>query len=373
MNPLISQVTAKTFVGDFGQAIESFALTLNGTVPAVTAADFRIEGAQKDISGKVPPCGVLDVEIEQNALTLLVDPFLFRTNFRVVGTGAAAELSFIKSDITSTITRTADDFEAHNENGVLFRLFRPTGTEPRPLVLFLHGGGESGNDNFFQMVGSLGAACLAERWPDAYIMAPQAPGTLMTPEEFNRLMKSANPFDMRVGKQPESVKGARGWNRDYLMRVCQVIRGMIADGLVDRRRVYVTGLSMGGGGTVRILSVDPDLFAAAAPVCPSMNGETFQILQNVRRTALWISAAYIDHQPGRHAYLFQAYQKLLEDGYTEVHMTIFTPEELAAYGIGCSSDLTMAELLGENHNCWALTYHNEHGILDWLISVVKED
>ena len=157
--------------------------------------------------------------------------------------------------------------------------FRPESIGPRPLVLFLHGGGECGNDNFYQMVGTMGAANLAERWPDAFIMAPQAPGGQLTPEEFARMMKSANPFNMSVGKSPDSGKGTRGWNRDYLMRVCQIIRGMIADGLVDRRRVYVTGLSMGGGGTVRILSVDPDLFAAAAPICPSMNGETFMILQ----------------------------------------------------------------------------------------------
>ncbi len=373
MNALIKHISVQTFVGDFGQAVESFTLSCNGPIPAITAADFRIEGAQKDISGKVPPAGVLEISTADTTVTLHADPFLYRTDFRITGSGAAEALSFTKGDIGEILTRTADDFEPHHENGVLYRLYRPDGAGPRPLVLFLHGGGECGDDNFFQMVGTMGAACLAERWPDAYIMAPQAPGSLMTPEELARLMKNANPFNMSVGKAPDSGKGARGWNRDYLLRVCQVIRGMIADGLVDRRRVYVTGLSMGGGGTVRILSVDPDLFAAAAPICPSMNGETFMILQNIRRTALWISAAYIDHQPGRHAYLFQAYQKLLEDGYTEVHLTIFTPDELAAYGIGCRSDLTQAELLGENHNCWALTYHNEHGILDWLISVVKED
>ena len=146
---------------------------------------------------------------------------------------------------------------------------------------------------------------------------------------------------------------------------------MVADGKVDERRIYVIGLSMGGAGTLRALSVDPGLFAAAAPICPSMNGETYAILNNIRSTPVWISAAYVDHQPSRHAYITRACQKLLAEGNVEAHLTIYTQEELAKYGIGCRSDLTMDELLAENHNCWTLTFHNEHGILDWLVSVVK--
>ena len=37
----------------------------------------------------------------------------------------------------------------------------------------------------------------------------------------------------------------------------------------------MTGLSMGGGGTIQAVSVAPDLFAAALPICPSMNGESY--------------------------------------------------------------------------------------------------
>jgi predicted peptidase len=217
----------------------------------------------------------------------------------------------------------------------------------------------------------MGAANLAERFPDMYIMAPQAPGDQLTAADFERLMKAGNPFDMRVGKTPDSGKGARGWNRDYLSKICKVIRGMISNGKVDPKRVYVTGMSMGGGGTLRILSVDPDLFTAAAPICPSMNGETYMILNNVTKTDLWLSTAYIDHQPARHVYLTRAYQKLLADGNIDVRLTIYTPEELAEYGIGCRSDLTYKELLAENHNSWTLTLHNEYGILGWLVSKVK--
>jgi len=371
MNEFIKQITAYTYIGDFGQTVYEFAMECTGNIPPVSAGDFKISGAQKDISGKVPPSDIIGIRKENNVIVIEADPFLYRTDFAVTGSGDAEKLSFSKGDITHMVTRTADDFAAHNEGGVLYRLYSPEVSGPRPLVLFLHGGGETGNDNFSQMVGTIGAASLAERWPDSYIMAPQAPGKQMTPEEFQEIMKTANPFDMINDKFPYSGKCTSGWNRDYLSKVCRIIRDMISDGRVDERRVYVIGLSMGGAGTLRALSVDPELFAAAAPICPSMNNETYNILNNIRNNALWISAAYIDHQPSRHAYLTRAYQKLLAEGKTEVNLTIYTPEELAKYGIGCRSDLTYTELLSENHNCWTLTLHNEHGILDWLISVIK--
>ena len=41
-----------------------------------------------------------------------------------------------------------DAFTAEQEGSVLYRLYRPEASVPRPLILFLHGVGESGNDNF---------------------------------------------------------------------------------------------------------------------------------------------------------------------------------------------------------------------------------
>src|SRR5690606_5267457 len=38
---------------------------------------------------------------------------------------------------------------------------------------------------------------------------------------------------------------------------------------IDEDRTYLTGLSMGGGGTLWIGLTRPDLWAAIAPVCPA--------------------------------------------------------------------------------------------------------
>ena len=84
-----------------------------------------------------------------------------------------------------------------------------------------------------------------------------------------------------------------------------------------------------------------------------------------------METAYMDHQPGRHAYLLEACEKLWREGRGDVEYTIFKPEELEAYGIGTTEGLTDKELYEENHNSWILVFHNERGILDWMISHQK--
>ena len=87
---------------------------------------------------------------------------------------------------------------------------------------------------------------------------------------------------------------------------------------------------------------------------------------------VWISTSYMDHQHGRHAYIHNACCKLWSEGRKDVKYTIYLPEELEKYGIGTSEDLTAKEMDAENHNSWILTLHNANGILDWMISHVKD-
>ncbi|MFW6043593.1 MAG: dienelactone hydrolase family protein, partial [Marinilabiliaceae bacterium] len=62
--------------------------------------------------------------------------------------------------------------------------------------------------------------------------------------------------------------------------VLEVIKKTRQDFNIDRNRIYLTGLSMGGGGTLFIGLSRPDLFAAIAPVCPAPPPGTFDLLEN---------------------------------------------------------------------------------------------
>ena len=368
----MTKFIAYTHIGDYGQAVDKIKLVPDKEVQ-IDEISLNIEGHYCDLSGKKLSEGILSIEKSQDGYELLMDPFLYRYDFKITGKIGRDEIVVTKENIDEVVVKGLDTFIPKEENGVIYRIYEPEATTPRPLVLFLHGGGECGEDNVLQLTGTIGALRLAEIWSDMYVMAPQAPGgSLSFLEVFEVMKKRGNPFRVDIGMTPFSLKGERGWNRDYLGRISDIIRKMIAEGKVDPKRVYVIGMSMGGAGTISMVSVAPDLFAAALPICPSMNGETYPQLLHWPKVPVWITTAYMDHQRGRHAYILNACNKLWGEGRKDVKYTIYLPEELEKYGIGNTEGLSLSELETENHNSWILTLHNANGILDWMISHVKE-
>lgn len=106
-----------------------------------------------------------------------------------------------------------------------------------PLIVFLHGAGESGSDLDKVKVhgppkliaaGSFDHPCI--------VVSPQCPG--------------------------------RGWNADM---VGALIDDICRQYRVDEERIYLTGLSMGGFGTWALAAARPERFAAIAPICGGGN------------------------------------------------------------------------------------------------------
>jgi poly(3-hydroxybutyrate) depolymerase len=108
--------------------------------------------------------------------------------------------------------------------------------KPWPLVLFLHGAGESGHE--LSKVKAHGPPKLVERkGPFPFILvSPQCPGRGWSPEVLNALLDS-----------------------------------LVKEYRVDKDRVYLTGLSMGGFGTWSLAAAHPEKFAAIAPICGGGN------------------------------------------------------------------------------------------------------
>ncbi len=102
-----------------------------------------------------------------------------------------------------------------------------------PLMLFLHGAGERGTNVW--LVAVHGPPKLVRSQPDF-------PFILVSPQ---------CPTDQR-------------WNPEALVKLLDQIE---ATQRVDKSRVYLTGLSMGGFGTWTLGIRHPDRFAAIAPIC----------------------------------------------------------------------------------------------------------
>lgn len=355
-------IQLNAWVGDSGLTADTFILEHHASVRPEDLS-FTVQTGfleKKDVA--LP---VQSVRSQDNTLYIQTEAFCPSNEFRLTGTGTASDISFGKSDVTLQIQDEAL-FEQKQDNHVLYRLYSPASAEARPLILFLHGGGECGTDNLAQLTGTLGAIHLAKLYPDMYVMAPQAPKGMIN-------SGSPMPNMNRQRFATSDMPGMEGWSRTLLGNICDLIRQMIAEGKVNARRVYVIGMSMGGGGTLRALSVGSDLFAAGAPICPTMTPDTYRILCGLTQTKLWISTAYIDHTLYRHKYIVDGIMALKDAGNREAHLTLYSPEELEAYGLATDPDMPLAAKFGANHASWILTLHNEHGILSWLTEQVRAD
>lgn len=374
----IMAYSANAFLGLTGQEISSFDIPWKKK--ALSKEEIHLEGPAVETehiaylkeSRGVAPGDILSVEAEGGVLHIETEPF---TN-RVPWTLCLGDKKLEKKDFV-VHTRTADEkFAKLQEGRVMYRLYSPeNASEPRPMILFLHGGGNGGyedgegaRDNEKQLMADYGPVNFAEDYPDIYVMAPMC---VEDRDMFKKMNMNAKFANSDFSKDPRY-----GWSRYYLGLVCDIIKRMIKEGKVDPKRVYVTGMSMGGAGTVRAMSVGSDLFAAAVPVCPSMTPETFSILKSIRRP-IWVTSAYIDHTLYRHKYLVDAVMNMRDNGNNNAHLTLFSPEDLEKYDISITPSLIKAENYGklfrQNHWSWVPTYKNEYGIMAWLLNQVKED
>ena len=361
---------AYAFIGYTGQEIERFEIPWDSEMPEKDRV--RMEGPAVDTdrirymkeTRGIGPGDVKDLELSDGLLKITIEPATTRADFTLV----VGEKSFDRADFVIH-TRTSDDkFERKEEGRVLYRLYTPDAEGPRPMILFLHGGGNGGyegeRDNNKHIVTDYGPVNFAEDYPDIYVMAPMA-------VEMRRDMRTFN-MNNRFKDSDKFNAPGYGWCREYLGQVCDIIRRMVKEGKVDGKRIYVTGMSMGGAGTIRAMSVGSDLFAACVPVCPTMTPETFAILRSMRRP-VWVASAYIDHTLYRHKYLVDAVMNMRDNGNNDAHLTLYAPEELEKYDIAITPNLPYPRLFSENHNSWTPTYKNEYGIMSWLLNQVRED
>jgi predicted peptidase len=150
----------------------------------------------------------------------------------------------------------AREWKAPDGTLIKFRWSIPEKTEPGktyPLVLFLHGSGERGSDNKSHIRHSVmriiqGGEKLNE---PCFLIAPQCPE-----DEWWA------PFDSKFTFLSDASKPNK-----LLDAIIVLTDEIMADNAIDRKRFYVTGLSMGGFATWDLLGRIPEKIAAAVPIC----------------------------------------------------------------------------------------------------------
>ena len=142
--------------------------------------------------------------------------------------------------------------------------------EMYPLVVFLHGAGERGDDNRIQVErpGQMDLIFADYESPiyDSIVIAPQCPAGhrwVNTPWEDGNY--SADDI-------PES---------DELKAVMKLIDECCREYNVDRDRIYIMGISMGGFGTWDMIMRHGERFACAMPVCGGGDPSYANKLKNI--------------------------------------------------------------------------------------------
>ncbi|QDT67389.1 esterase [Planctomycetes bacterium MalM25] len=148
-----------------------------------------------------------------------------------------------------------------------YRLLAPadaSDTDRRPLVLFLHGFGERGEENQRQLIhgGTLFASEAFRQRYGAYVVAPQC--TSRNHEGTDRPIVWPT---LTESKEKWRSAGLDAEISGPLRAVKRLVDHLLATQPIDPDRVYVTGLSMGGYGSWELAARYPDAWAAAAPIC----------------------------------------------------------------------------------------------------------
>lgn len=201
-----------------------------------------------------------------------------------------------------------------------YLLFLPKGYEAKgkkewPLMLFLHGAGERGND--LRKVAVHGPPKIVKNRPDFpfILVSPQCPADQV-------------------------------WSDEVLLGL---LDSVIAKHKVDTNRVYLTGLSMGGYGTWSLGVKYPERFAAIAPICGG--GETINVLLSSRSksAALKSLPIWAFHGAKDNVVKLEESQRMVSAlktaGVKEIELTVY-PEA--------------------NHDSWTETYANDK-LYDWFL------
>lgn len=228
----------------------------------------------------------------------------------------------------------------HQGQALPYRILYPEDydtTKTYPVVFFLHGAGERGDDNQKQLAHGSKLFLDKEnrRKHPAIVVFPQCPSdSYWSNVEIITNESGKREFYFRTEGDPTAA----------MQTLVHLVGHILKTESIDLNRVYLGGLSMGGMGTYELLRRQPDLFAAAFAICGGDHPVNTRYYQHV---PLWIFHGEKDDvvPPENSAILVNSLQELGADPKYK-----FYPDA--------------------NHNSWDPAFA-EPDLLSWLFSHTK--
>ncbi len=216
----------------------------------------------------------------------------------------------------------------------------------KPLVVWLHGQGEGGDDVTITLLGSKVTALAADDIQGilggAYVLVPQCP-TYWT----------VNAGDTsHFGMRPDGTS-------DFEEPLLALINGVVGGNEdIDADRIYIGGCSMGGYMTVLMAKNHPDLFAAAFPVCEFYEDRllTDDDIKALTDVPLWFAYCTADESVPPRYHSEATIERLREAGAGNLHASVF---EDVHDTTGEYTNKDGTPYIYNAHFVWIYVYNNE--------------
>ena len=223
-----------------------------------------------------------------------------------------------------------------------------------PLILWLHGMGEGGDDVYSPLLNSPAAKLADERIQSHFtkgcaVLIPVCPsGWLVTNEKDpmgNRLWvpvdikgtvkKAASPMTKLFGRfiysQDDYEEQAANKTYNTVSYYTDAVKTLVEDFIIchpeiDSSRVYVGGASAGGYMTVNMVLQCPDLFAAAFAVCEAYPDERISSAQIdlLANQNIWFAVALNDETVNPQKCTIATYERLKNAGAQNAHLCTYS-------------------------------------------------
>ncbi len=229
------------------------------------------------------------------------------------------------------------EFKASENNIMPYRILFPENydrTKKYPLVLFLHGVHERGTDNEKQL--THGAKVFQS--PEARKNFPCIVVFPQCPTEGYWSSVKIDPTQKPILFDFDYTRP----NSDQLETAIQLVKKIIKEERVDKKRVYIAGLSMGGMGAFEAAYRFPKLFAGVLPICGG--GDTKHYDKRVKNISFWIFHGS-------------------EDDIVVPNYSREIVQKLKSIG----ANVKYSEYPGVNHNSWDNAFA-EPEFLQWIFS-----
>ena len=297
-------------------------------------------------------------------------------DYRVMLTGPIGEgdqaLSGLVFDVPAGVynpqaARFLPGVSTHPELPIRYGYFVPKRLDgKKPLIIFLHGAGEGGQDLPIAWSGNkvteFTEDWVQEKFGGAFVLVPQC-DTMWLDDGSHQYGDSGKSM------YTEALK--------YL--IDEFIDRFRA--VIDPERIYIGGDSNGGFMTMRMLMSYPKAFSAAFPICEAMIDEAVssEDIDHLKEIPIWFTHAKNDPVVVPAKYVVPTYERLMAAGAENCHFT-FWDRLMDLHGLFKNEKGEPWEYMG--HFAWIPVFNNdcrldydgkpvvtdgrETAILDWL-------